>query len=419
MHRVLLLQKQLTIYIKSKLTMRKILLGIAITSALFTSCSSDDDGNDPINQVEAPLTYTFMRDGNSTVSFTGQTARIKMAMELRSALGDNSKTVEELQGMFAHVAGDSDFSDAELNETGKNIRSKVAASKDYFSANTTVASEIKNLMDSWISEQATTVFANWNETATAGTAGQLQQAGGGKMRYVNGKGLELDQAVAKTLIGALMTDQMLNHYLSTSVLDEGSNIANNDNNVVDDGTSHTTMEHKWDEAYGYLYGNEIDPSIPVLGADSFLNTYLKQVDSDPDFAGTASAVYDALKLGRAAIVAKNYSVRDEQVKIIRENISIVPAVRAVHYLQAGKAKMAADDTASAFHALSEAYGFINSLQFTRQPNTDAPYFTHDEVTVFMESLMEDNGFWDVSADSLDAMSETIASKFGFTVAAAN
>lgn len=397
--------------------MRKILLGIAITSVLFTSCSNDDDIN--LNpQVEAPLTYKFMRDGKSTVDFNGQTTRIKMAMEFRSALKNTTKSASDLYGMFAHIQGETDFSEADLNASGKNIRSKVAASKEYFSANTTVSNQIKSLMDSWIEQQATTVFENWENIATAGTAGQLQQAGGGSVRYVNGKGLELDQAIAKTLIGGLMTDQMLNHYLSTSVLDEASNIQNNNNSVLEEGKPYTTMEHKWDEAYGYLYGNEDDPSVPVLGADSFLNTYLKQVDSDPDFAGTASAVYDALKLGRAAIVAKNYEVRDAQVAIIRENISKVPAVRAVHYLQVGKEKLATGDMASAFHALSEAYGFINSLQFTRQPNASTPYFTHEEVTGFMDTLMEGNGFWDVTDETLDDMSQTIAAKFGFTVAAA-
>lgn len=398
--------------------MRKILLGIAITSTLFTSCSNDDDSNNQNTQVEAPLTYQFARGGNSTVNFEGQTTRIQMAMAFSSALNDNTKTAADLQGMFSHMEGENNFSDAELNASGKNIRSKVAASKDYFSANTTVSNDIKNLMDSWIEQQATTVFVNKDVTATTGTAGKLQQAGGGSIRYVNAKGLELNQAIAKTLIGALMTDQMLNNYLSTSVLDEGSNIDNNNKDVVENGKPYTTMEHKWDEAYGYLYGNEDNPESPVLDADSFLNTYLNQVDADPDFAGTASAVYDALKLGRAAIVAKNYDVRDAQVAIIRENISLVIAVRAVHYLQGGKEELAAGDTARAFHELSEGLGFINSLQFTRQPNTDAPYFTHEEVTGFMAKLMEGNGFWDVTPETLDSMSATIAAKFGFTVAAA-
>lgn len=33
----------------------------------------------------------------------------------------------------------------------------------------------------------------------------------------------------------------------------------------------------------------------------------------------------------------------------------------------------------------------------------------------MNTLLEGDGFWDVSPETLDSMSETIASKFGFTV----
>lgn len=400
--------------------MKKIFLSIAIVSALFTSCSSDDDAMEIPNNLETPATYAFSRNGNSTVSFDGQTSRILMAQELRSALRDNNSTAAGLHGQFAHIEGANDFSDPNLNASTKNIRSKFAASKDYFASNTTVSSALKMQMDAWISEQAIEVFPNWELTATAGSAGQLQQGGGGTIRYVNAKGLELDQAIAKSLIGGLMADQILNHYLSTSVLDEGSNVVNNDNGLLEEGKTYTSMEHKWDEAYGYLYGNEVNPAVPVLGADSFLNTYLNQVDADSDFAGTASAIYNAFKLGRAAIVAKNYEVRDAQAQIIRENISKVIAVRAVHYLQVGKNNMAAgsEDMAKAFHGLSEGYGFINSLQFTRKPNTDAPYFTNSEVNAFLSQLMTGDGFWEVSAETLDTMSEAIASRFGFTVDAA-
>ncbi|SDB45072.1 protein of unknown function [Flavobacteriaceae bacterium MAR_2010_188] len=398
--------------------MKNVLISSCLILAILTSCSNDDDSINLVDQVEAPITYQFTRNGSSTVNFEGQTTRIQMAQELNVALMDNSKSATELQNMFAHVQNENDFSELNLNSSDKSIRSKVAASKDYFSANTTVSNSIKSTMDGWITYQANLVFVNWEITAIPGSAGQLQQSGGGSIRYVNAKGLELNQAFAKTLIGGLMADQMLNNYLSTSILDEGSNIENNNNNVVEEGMPYTTMEHKWDEAYGYLYGNEDNPDVPVLGADSFLNTYLNQVDEDEDFTGTASAVYDAFKLGRAAIVAKNYEVRDAQVQIIRENISKVIAVRAVHYLQAGKSRLAENDMASAFHQLSEGFGFINSLQFTRKPNTDVPYFSHEEVNSFLTELMEDNGFWDVSVETLDIISEEIAARFGFTVEAA-
>ncbi len=51
-----------------------------------------------------------------------------------------------------------------------------------------------------------------------------------------------------------MTDQILNNYLSPAVLDAGDNVTKNDNDILADGKDYTTMEHKWDEAFGYLYG---------------------------------------------------------------------------------------------------------------------------------------------------------------------
>ncbi|GAA3613354.1 DUF4856 domain-containing protein [Flavivirga amylovorans] len=397
--------------------MKKLALSLFAVVALFQSCSNDDDGGNSQNEVVAPTTYEFTRNGNSTVSFEGQTTRIKMSEELVSAMSDNTQTEVTLDAMFAHEEGNTDFSDADLNASGKSVRSKTAASADYFSANTTDANAIKADFDGWIASQVSDVFPNWGIVATAGTAGNLQEGGGGSTRYINAKGLEYNQAFAKSLIGALMVDQMLNNYLSPAVLDAGTNVADNDAGTVAEGKSYTTMEHKWDEAYGYLYGNETNPDTPELGADSFLNKYLSRVENDTDFAGIAADIYNAFKLGRAAIVAKNYDVRDEQAEIIREKISDIIGIRAVYYLQQGKGNLVTDK-AAAFHDLSEGFGFIYSLQFTRKPGTNEPYFTKTEVDVIIATLMNGNGFWDVTEETLDALSATISAKFSFTTAQA-
>ena len=392
--------------------MKKIVFSLFVASALFQSCSNDDDGGET-SQVQAPTTYTFLRDGNSSVSYSGQSTRILMAEELVSALKVETNTEATLDAMFAHVEGVSDFSDADLNASDKSVRSKVAASTDFFSANVTGSNEIKADFDGWIASQVNDVFPNWSFTASAGEAGFLQQAGGGTTRYLNEKGLEYNQAFAKGLIGGLMIDQILNNYLSPAVLDAGTNVEDNANELLEEGKTYTSMEHKWDEAFGYLYGSEADAANPVLDGDQFLSEYLDRVEADEDFAGIASKIYNAFILGRAAIVANNYTVRDAQAEIIKENISVIPAVRAVYYLQSGKTKLGVDD-ASAFHALSEAYGFIYSLQFTRKPNSDSPYLTGEEVDAYLVQLMEGNGFWDVTADTLDEISDEISAKFSFT-----
>jgi hypothetical protein len=401
--------------------MKKVILSfIALSTMLLTSCSSDDDTvmeGQQEQQVVAPANYTFVRAGNSSVSYGGQSKRIAMAEELISAMKDNTKTEVQLDGMFAHIEGANDFSDPDLNASDKSVRSKTAASQDYFSANSTDATAIKEEFDGWIASQVNDVFPNWDNTATPGVAGQLQEGGGGSTRYITGKGLELNQALAKSLIGGLMGDQMLNNYLGTAVLDAGENRANNDNDVLDEGKDYTTMEHKWDEAFGYLYGAEEKADSPLLNVDSFMSKYLSRVEGDTDFAGIADKIYDAFKLGRAAIVAKNYTIRDEQAQIIREEISKVIAVRSVYYLQQGKANLEID-SASAFHDLSEGFGFVYSLQFTRIPGTTSPYFTKSQVDGFISQLMDGNGFWDVSSATLDSISSEIAAEFGFTVAQA-
>jgi hypothetical protein len=391
--------------------MKKLVLSLFVVGSILTSCSSDDDNGSSEPQVVAPATYQFERSGATTVSYGGQTSRLLMGGEFISALSDNTKTEIELDGMFTNT-GDY-FSTSELNTSGKDIRSKTAASNDYFSANTTDANAIKSELDGWIANQVNDVFPNWNTDAVSGTAGQIQEAGGGSVRYVNSKGLEYNQAINKSLIGGLVVDQILNNYLSPLVLDAGDNVINNDNDVLDGTNNYTTMEHKWDEAFGYLYGTD-DALAPQLNQDSFLNKYLSRVEDDADFTGIADDIYDAFKLGRAAIVAKNYTVRDQQAEIIREKVSEIIAIRAVYYLQQGKTSLGAD-YGSAFHALSEGFGFVYSLQFTRQPGTSSPYFTKSEVDTFVSELMTANGFWDVTSETLDNISEDIASRFNFTV----
>lgn len=390
--------------------MKKIILSIAAVSTLLISCSTNDDTTITV----APSNYVFERNGSTSVDFNGQTTRIKMGNEFVSALSSTTETVATLSSKFAHTEGDNDFSDADLNASSKNIRSKTAASTDFYSANTTDATAIKAEFDSWIAAQVNDVFPNWSVNASAGVAGKIQEAGGGSERFVNAKGLELNQMINKSLIGALMVDQILNNYLSTAVLDEGTNRDDNDNEVLADGANYTNMEHKWDEAFGYLYGNESDITAPVLNTDSFLNKYLSRVEGDTDFTGIATDIYDAFKLGRAAIVAKDYTTRDAQAEILREKISEIIGIRAVYYLQQAKATLGTDN-ASAFHDLSEGLGFVYSLQFTRQPNSDAPYFTKTEVDAFVTTLLADNGFWDVTNDTLDTISTTIAAKFNFTL----
>lgn len=384
-----------------------------------TSC----DEEDPAVMLEVPTSYSFERDGISTVAFPGQTDRLGMGDEIADALLNFSRTEADLLAMYANEgpAGEdvAPFTRASLNESTKSVRRKTAASRDYFSSNAATAAEIKAEFDSWIAAQVSEIFPAENEVATPGQAGQIPD--GNAVRYINGQGLEYDQLFVKGLLGALMTDQMLNHYLSPAVLDEASNVADNDAGITAQGQAYTTMEHKWDEAYGYLFGGANNPASPLaeLGAgDDYLNKYLGRVERDEDYTGIAPRIYDAFKRGRAAIVAGEYAERDAQAAIIQEEISRLIAIRAVYYLMQGKFNLETTPAAygTAFHDLSEGYGFIYSLQFTRRPGTDAPYFSREEVRALLaEFTTPANGLWDISPSVLASMANQIAARFGLVL----
>ena len=229
----------------------------AVGTMLLSSCEKD---NTPLEPLDPPVNYTFSRNGESSVSFGGQTTRILMAEEIIDAMKDPSFSEAQIDAMFDHEQGSNDFSDADLNAANKSVRGKTAASFDFFSSNAVVSQQIKAEFDGWIQEQVDDVYPVWTQDAAPGVAGKIQQSAGGSTRYVNGKGLELNQAFNKGLIGALMVDQILNNYSSSNVLDDFA--AANDAGTLVDGKNYTDMEHDWDEAYGYLYGTATDLANP-------------------------------------------------------------------------------------------------------------------------------------------------------------
>ena len=331
--------------------------------------------------------YNFLYNGLSTVDYDGQTARLQMASEMQSALSDASTTYFQLQGMFENSG--SFFSDPALNASGKQIKNKTAASS-VISSN--IQQAIHTSFVAWFTDYATNV-APIVGTTTMAASGSAGMAGN---RELNAKGMEYDQIAAKSLIGALCLDQVVNGYLSeTKIGDAVDNIArdpNEDNNA-------TAMEHHWDEGFGYVYGKFGPDNVNGdLGTDGLLGKYLNKYD---DYK---AIVFDAFKKGREAIVQNCSTVRDEQAQIIKETLSMVVATRAESYLR--DAAASDDLSPDYFHALSEGYGFILSLQFTYTAD-GTPYFSNAQVNSMLEQLEAGNGFWDRTDAELTEMADAI------------
>ena len=175
--------------------MRKVILSLAVFSILLFSCSDDD----PVVVVDVPNTYEFTRGGLSTVSYGGQTARLEMAASLMGQLNSENVSASDLLAMFNDGTG---FSDDALNTSGKKLGNKTAAYGD---------ASVQPKIVGFITEYAEDVSTNFNTDAQVGIAGSHTGAGGRTVR-VNGKGMELNQVFAKSLIGALVMDQVAYGY---------------------------------------------------------------------------------------------------------------------------------------------------------------------------------------------------------------
>ena len=333
---------------------------------------------------------------------------------------DRDRTSIELAEMYANQTPTGEdvapFSDPALNSSTKSIKSKIAASADFFSSNTVEGAAIKETIQSYIEEQANEVFVAKDEQASARQAGRLTDSE--STQLVNAQGLVLDEVVKASISGALMIDQICNNYVSTSVLDAGTNVEENNQGLVEAGKPYTTMEHKWDEAYGYLFGatGVGQESEPLLNDDPFLNALLTEINGDTDFNTIADDVFYALAEGRAAIVEQNYDLRNIQATIIKEKLALVIAVNTVKALQLGKQNLNNNLQATAFSELSKSYGLIQALRFLRQPNSNQSIFSNAEVSDLKEQMISGEGLWDITPATIDDVSAAITSKFDFSIA---
>ena len=168
----------------------KFLLFFSLT-ILLAACKEDEEMTP---ELEVPTTYAFERDGATTVSFSGQTTRIQMGEELIAAMKDFSISEETLLEMYANETASGEdanpFAAADLNDSDKSIRSKVAASADFFAANTVAAAAIKEDFAHWISAQVQEVFPKQNELAEAGKAGQIADGTSNPLRQRYGAGIQ-------------------------------------------------------------------------------------------------------------------------------------------------------------------------------------------------------------------------------------
>ena len=225
---------------------------LTFASLFLAACGSDEEDDaeeleEGTATIAVPQAYVFdsrFMEGESSVSYSGQVVRNLLLQDLKSTTDSVGKdgarpiAVSDLLKFY-------EYDDA-LNLKTLTTTGALSASESHYSALSTG----KNLVGKISDEQV----IGYNQTADdlvrewfKGIAENSQDSDklGTPMAYTTDDGVDMSQMINKVLIGAVP------YYQATGVYLGG--LLERDNSEARDGTDpYTSMEHAWDEAFGYF-----------------------------------------------------------------------------------------------------------------------------------------------------------------------
>ena len=366
------------------------------TATNYDDNADTDDGTCNF-AIVAPDDYAFYdANGNLTVSIDGQKQRQYMLYEMTSYMKSANTPGVAVDGsvLLSMYANDgcvwNDVENLVMTGSSKQLRSKTAGGDE------TIISMFEGFMTDLAVASATTV-ADVTDGGAGTTGVVLSTTNPAKQYLQNGQGQEWTQLIEKGLMGACFYYNISSVYLAPAKMDV-------DNETIVEGKFYTTMEHHFDEAFGYF---TMAADFPTSGTDKFWAKYAFALEETPLMS--ASKLSAAFRLGRAAIVADDMAVRDEQIEVIREELELVAGGTAIHYLN-GAIENFGDD-ALRNHELSEAKAFIMAL----------PYGANTSVDLAASNTILDNlgdDFYNVTTGSITDARDAIASALGISASVA-
>ena len=355
------------------------------TALNYDANAEKDDGSceedlGPIYSI--PTTFAFTdANGNSTVSYQGQTDRLNQLSEITTLMGTGTSTTvdaQDLKDMFSNVGdnGNGNFSFS----TTKQLKDKT------FPAD-------HALFEGWMDDFALASQSN-AMMASDGQAGTLT-TGSGSTYLFDANGIEHKQFIEKGMMGATFLYQALVVYFGEGKMDVDNTTAVDPTN----GKYYTTMEHHFDEAFGY-FGVDID--FPTNIPSSFWGKYCDKQDAT---LNSNSDMMTPFLTGRAAITGNVLADRDAAISAIRTEWEEISAYQAITYLDDCLGYFGSDDAAF-LHALAEAYAFTWNLRY-------APTETRRMTTTEHNDLMAlfPTNFWNTTITDLNNIKNAIQAKY--------
>jgi hypothetical protein len=337
----------------------------------------------------SPSVYNFIRNNESSVSYSGQNERLDQVEAIKNYLkeGDagNQLSAATLYAAYSNEGGNGNGF-FEFSST-KQLRDK------------TFLPDLDDRFMETLFEDLE-VASNSGATASNGVAGLIVRENSGNTILVNASGREYTQLIEKGLMGTVMYNQIYNTYFSDVRI--GNDVENTE---LVEGKNYTSMEHHWDEAFGY-WNPPLDfssnwPS-DRESEDRFWSHYSNTVDP---FIGTNDQLMQAFLDGRTAIVNNDLDEKNVQRDILFEKLELVSAAVTIHYINDALEALNENKIGEAFHVMSEAWAFVNALKYS--PNRK---ISVEEIIKIQETdLGSDGNFWNVNAAGLNTAKSTLVS----------
>ena len=225
---------------------------LTVASLFLAACGSDEEEDaeeleEGTATIAVPQAYVFdsrFMEGESSVSYSGQVVRNLLLQDLKSTTDSVGKdgarpiAVSDLLKFY-------EYDDA-LNLKTLTTTGALSASESHYSALSTGKNLVGKISDEPVigyNQTADDLVREWFK----GIADNSQDSDklGTPMAYTTDDGVDMSQMINKVLIGAVP------YYQATGVYLGG--LLERDNSEARDGTDpYTSMEHAWDEAFGYF-----------------------------------------------------------------------------------------------------------------------------------------------------------------------
>ena len=226
---------------------------LTVASLFLVACGSDEDTADSDLDgeagatIEIPQAYVFdsrFVEGESSVSYSGQVVRNLLLQDLKAttdSVGKDGARPIAVSDMLKLYEYDDALNLKTLTTTGG-----LAASESHYSALSTGKNLVGKISDEPVigyNRTADDLVREWFKAIADNS--QDSDKLGTPMAYTTDDGVDMSQMINKVLIGAVP------YYQATGVYLNG--LLERDNSEARDGTDpYTSMEHGWDEAFGYF-----------------------------------------------------------------------------------------------------------------------------------------------------------------------